>query len=140
MGMFPLTHHDYSEVAVRSLQFTQIYIYIYNNIIIIYQSSSQLSGKIKKIFKKVPNHQPDIKKNHISIYHMDPFFIDPPVDLWSQRSQGTSFGPGLGPAQRAPRTARPTRHSAPGGQKWPPFYEEKQGKSRENAGKMVGKS
>jgi hypothetical protein len=91
--------------------------------------------KIKKYFSKVPNHQPDIKKNHISIYHMDPFFIDPP-DLWSQ---GTSFGPGLGPAQRAPRTARPTQHSAPGGQKWPPFYEEKLGKWWENSGKMVGK-
>ena len=39
MGMFPLTHHDYSEVAVRSLQFTQIYIYI---IIIIINNNNNI--------------------------------------------------------------------------------------------------
>ena len=26
--MFPLTNHDYNEVAMRSLQFTHIYIYV----------------------------------------------------------------------------------------------------------------
>ena len=38
LGIIPLTNYDYSEVAVRSLLFTHIYIYIYT---IVHQSGEQ---------------------------------------------------------------------------------------------------